>query len=701
MALIGSIRERAVLMVVVIALALLAFLLMDVLNSSQSAFGGDPTAIGSIDGETISAIEYDRQVRQALDNEQRNSPGSLTDRRRLQIRESVWNNYTQDLLAKKEYRKLGLAVTQEERLDLFTSENAHPSVKGAAAFKDPDTQQFDPELVVQYIKSMDDPQLDPAQAENLRNNWRIYEDFIVNDQMKKKYSGLVKQGIYMPSWFVSEDHNNKNKQASVEYVNIPYTNVTDDQVSFTDSDLSAYLNANRTKFTRDANRSMDYITFPIQASGQDSTDAEVMMAKKKTEFSTTKDDSLFVKMNSDGPYNPTFTATSKFTSSAKGQILGLAPGSVYGPYLEGNSYKLAKMVEKRMVADSVRSSIILRKISATQNPQQAKATIDSIKNVLNAGGDFEALASKHSEDTSNGSGGDRGWATSSTFSQPYTNAIFYEGVPGDVMVRRVPQGWAIIRIDEATANNEAVKVIYATRNIEASSRTRDDIFAAANQFASMNRDGSNFAASAEQQGYTVASANNVKSSQFDLAGLGVAEQLVTWLNKSFVGDVSQAYELDDKFVVATNTAINPEGLQSVEAVRSELETEVLKQKKAEYLISQVSGSDLSEIAAANNTTVKTADNVNFAAGSISGLGSEPKVNAVIFGLDQGQVSSPIVGNRGVILVKPTSFTDASELTDIDAQRTTVTTALRGSVNTKLLPALTKSVDFVDNRYVGR
>ncbi len=701
MALIGRIRERAVLMVVVIALALLAFLLMDVLNSGGSAFGTDPTAIGTIDGETISAVEYDRQVRQALDNEQRNSPGSLTDRRRLQIRESVWNNYTQNILAKKEYKKLGLAVTEDERVDLFTSENAHPSVKGAAAFKDPETQEFDPSLVIQYIKSMDDPSMDPAQAQNLKNNWKVYEEFIVNDQMKKKYAGLVKQGVYMPSWYVTEDHKNKNRKASIEYVNIPYTNVTDDQVSFTDSDLSAYLKDNRQKYTREANRSMDYVTFPILPSGQDSTDAEVMLAQKVNEFANTNDDSLFVKMNSDAPYNPVYTPVNRFNSNVKNQILGLNKGGTFGPYLESGSYKVAKMVDRRSVADSVKSSIILRKISATQSPQQAKAVIDSIRTVLNAGGDFEALASKHSEDSSAGNGGDRGWAKTSSFSQPYTNAIFYEGVQGDVMTRRVPLGWALIRIDESTPSVEAVKVIYATRNVEASSRTRDDIFAQANQFASSNQSSSSFTTAAEENGYTVASANNVLQNQFDLSGLGVAEQLVTWLNKSYVGDVSQAFELDDKFVVATTTAINPAGLQSVSAMRSELETEVLKLKKAEFLKSQISGTDLAAIASANNTEVKTADNVNFAAGAVSGLGSEPKVNAVIFGLEQGQVSAPIVGQRGVILVKPTSFEAATELTDVEASRTTATTALRAAVNSNLLPALAKSVEFVDNRYVSR
>ncbi len=702
MAVIGKIRERIWLLIPLIAVALVGFLFMTDFSSFGGGAGGaSQINVGSVNGEPISYTEYERRVQQSINNYQTSVNASMSDEDRLRIREQAWDQYVQEIVSKEEYDKLGLTVPKSEMLSLLTSENAHPSVKNTAAFKDPETGAFSAAKVKEYLVSLNSPDVPEAQAAQMKAQWVNFEGFIKDNQLSNKYNTLVQKAVYVPQWYAQATHEADNKQANIEYVHIPYTDIADEEVAVSDGEISTYLRNNSTRFQQEANRSMDYVMFPIKPSVADSNAAKQFVAEKVNDFRSSKDDAEFIKLFSETPFNGAFTTTAQLVSNQKNQILSTPVGSTYGPYYEAGSYKVAKVLAKQAVPDSVNVRHILRN-STSQSLEAAKATIDSIKNVIrNGDGDFAELAKTLSEDTGSGAkGGELGWNTAGKFVPEFNNAVFYEGNTGDLMTVKTQFGWHLIEIVEKSATSDAVKVAYLTRKVEASSNTRDDIFAEASRFASQNRTDANFRDAAQQAGYTIKSATGITQNAYKIPGIdGTVDRVVNWLNKNNTGTVSNAFELDNNFLVSIVTAVNSAGMRSVEDARGEIESELKKEKKAAKVAEQLAGStDLNAIAGQFSKEVKTAQNINFSSANITGLGAEPKVGAAIFGLNANDVSKPIAGNRGVTVVKVVSFTDAPALTDTKAIKDKIANPIRNRVSTGLGSALKKASNVKDKRY---
>ncbi len=702
MAVIGKIRSNVSLLIFVIAIAMLAFLMMDALSSSTNSGGQEGLVSGTINGKEISSIGYQQKVEQ-LNNQQQ----GVDDERRLQIREQAWDAYVQDIVAKDEFSKLGLALSDAEVKDVIIN---NPSLR--SSFQD-ETGAFSMERFSEYLDRIKNPETE--QDRDLQGRWMDFETQILDSKLRTKYQTMIRKAAYAPSYWVEMDNELKTRSAEIDYVFVPYTSIPDADVSITDADLSSYLNANRSTYSgKKATRSMEYVVFPVKASKADTLDAQKRITAGIADLKSMEDAARALKKHaSETPFTDSYFTSTQLNSSRRDTLFTLKEGEVYGPYYESGSYKAAKAVKRVLVADSAQVQVITRNFSATASPDQVKATADSIYQKLQAGASFAELAEKHSEHSSKTKGGDLGYIKPGSMPVGLTelnNAVFYEHGAGDTFVQATNTGVSVVRVNKANRTTPAIQFAFLTRSISASKATRDMIYQNAKRFAGENRTLDGFRTAAGAQNLAVKSGENLEANDYKIDGLGVADDLINWAFKPSKDEVSdKVFSVSNKvpsgatlesFVVAAVTARTNGGAATVESVRSTIEPLVRNQKKAAKILEKIgSSSDLNAVASAAGQEVKSASAVTFNATSISGIGNEPAVQSAIFGLADGAVSSPIEGARGVYVVKAKSF-NAPSAVDVSSARKAAGALFSNGSNT-VFQDLVKSAEVEDTRYKTR
>jgi len=701
MAIISEIRKRVGLLVLIIALAILSFLLMDVFSGPGGGIGGNqvPTA-GSVNGTEINYQDYQTRLQNAISNQQRVNP-SMTDQQRLQIEEQAWDGYVKEVLAEQQYEKLGLSVPKEEVKNLFFGDNPHPSLKAEKTFQNAQGV-YDPDLVRRYENSLAEPidGADPRQLATSRSQWNQFKSFLIKNQQRKKYSNLVKKAVYVPSWFAEANNEFAGRKANINYVMIPYTSVDDASVNVTDSDINSFISANADQYKQEANSDIEFISIMVEASDADRQNASDQVTQRIEEFKTTREDSIFTRLYSDTPYTGQFARKENLPSTIQNEAMTAPVGQVMGPYENENQYLAYKIVERAFVADSVNTSHILIRVNQGENPAIAKGKIDSLYNLAINGADFEELAVNNSQDQSNAAdGGSLGWVKPGQMVQQFNDAVFNSNT-GDIKTVQTNFGWHLFKINNAFKNVPAVKIAFLTKDIIASTETGNALYAEANEFSGRYRTLEEFRNAAAERGYAVKSANGLTKNTFDIPGIGANNEIASWAFASDVNDVSKVFILDNQYVVAAVVNKNPAGTPTAANAPVALRSKVLNMKKAESIMSGLAGnSDLNSIASANGQSVESAQNVSFS-GIGSALENEPKVRAAVASLENGATSDPIAGELGVYVVNVlnvvTPATDA-----LASVKTSQTNLQRNKVDISLLDAVKNASEVEDIRYQFR
>ena len=711
MAVLGKIRQNVGLLIFVIAIAMVAFLLMDV---SSGGFGqpNQPIA-GSVDGISMTQQEYERRVQDAVANAQ--SRGSnFNDEQRMQLREQVWEQYVQDALAQREYEKLGLAVSDEEARELIINGN-HPAVRSTRIFLD-DNGVFSPQKVKDYISSFSDE--NNPNREEMKAQWRLFEQSILKDQARTKYANLFKKAIYVPTPLAERAHIEQNQKANIEYVQVPYETIDDTEISVADADLNAYLKAHPSKYKSEETRSVDYVVFPVRPSAEDSTNLKNYVTNLQKDFAEVDDVATFLKSNSDAPFLDIFQTRDQLRSSKADTLFSTPVGGFVGTYLEAGSWVLAKVLDKKIIADSVRVRQVFQQTGATRAPDVAKKTIDSLYNAIKNGADFEAQASAFSDDNSKEQGGDLGYIQSNSNRYPteFINAIFYDHTEGDLFPIQTSIGWHLVQIEEAKPSKPAIKVGYLTREITPSEATARLAYSEANSFAGMNRKPDAFKKSATDKGLEIKKMEGLGKNDFQISDLGVSRELSTWAFRSGKGDVSQVFDVENTLpngsiitnhVVALLTDIQKAGNPlNNPKTRTAVENAVKREKKAEKIVAKIGAAprSLNAVASASGEEVKSAEGVPFGSGTVIGIGNEPKLQAAAMGLQANQISKPIKGERGVYVVKVISVDTPGIAADLTPARKALSTKLGQGVDgpqINVFRALSKSSDVEDDRFKNR
>ena len=698
MAVIQRIRRNSALLIGVIALAMAGFIFMDMSSGGGNMFGGDQNSVAKINGKKISIRDYSLKVQQEIDNYQARTGQSPTFEQQESFRTQIWDEMMYDYLIGTKHEDLGVSVTDDELVDLLNGDNPHPYV--VQSFSDPETGQFDRNLAQQYYARMQDPN-DPL-SDQMNVSYQAMKDQIYREQLSGKYSALLEKSYFAPEWLVNYTYVDRFRQANMDYVFVPASDIPA-EVEANDASIKSYIASNPERFTfAEETRAIDYVTFDVVASREDSLNFKSDLEDITSSFTTAEDDSVFVRLQSENDFLGSYFTLDQLPVDIADDVFNAATGDVYGPYLDGVDFVLAKVMTKKLIPDSVQARHILRTVPQGITANAASDYIDSLRTLIDAGASFADLAEANSEDPGSAiKGGDLGFFKPGIMVQPFNDAVFFNTKQGDIVKIFTEFGVHLIEVTKSRPVTEAVRLARISRLITPSDETEEIIYDQASNFAQTTNDAEEFAANAAAEDLIIESIPNVRITDNSLAGLGNVRQLVKWVYNSKVGDISSVNDDNpDKFIVGLIQSIKEKGLADKEDVRGAVEGAVRATKYADQLKSQFAGvTDLNQIATGLSSEVKQANGVNFESRRLPEIGGEPELLGNVFSANLNELIGPIVGNAGVYFFKVTQFIEPTTEKNFGAlstqARLNFVTRVKGNA---LIEGVKRDSKIEDNRF---
>ncbi|MFV8392403.1 peptidylprolyl isomerase [Flavobacterium sp. LB2P6] len=693
MALLQKIRQRSLLLILVIGFCLLAFIIGDIFNSG--GFSSTSKDVGRIDGKDISFEDF----RVKVSNVEKSGQGITS----TEAANRVWEQEVSVALLTSEFDKLGLRVGEKHLLEVLKADQnigGNPLFLNAAGV-------FDVVKFKEYFKA------NPAQAQFLKDREKD-ADLNAKYQM---YNTLIKAAVYTTESEGKLKYEMEANKVNFAYVAGLYSTIKDSEVKVTDAEIVEFMKKNEKKYKADESREVEYVLIEDKASAADETEVKSKInalltgsvvynqATGKNDtlpgFRTTTNTVEFVNSNSDVPYDSTYIAKKDLPAVDADKLFNLAPGAVYGPYMFGKYYCISKSMGMKSGVNAKASHILIG-YEGTQVPnqkekrtkEQAKAKAESILAQVNANPDsFMMLAFTSSDDSSAQQGGDLGYFGPNQMVKPFNDFVFNNGI-GKVGLVETDFGFHIIKI---TDKQDGIRLATVAQKIEASEATSDKIFTQATKLE-MDAADNDFNKAAKDMGLKVAPAVSVKGMDENFGTLGNQRTIVRWAfeNGVKVGAVKRFEVANVGHVIAKLKSIDDSGLVAVSVVRPYVEPILKNKKKAELIKAKMSGSSLEAIAKAVGGTVQQATDLTMENTMLPGVGQEPKVVGNAFALAANKLSAPIEGNTGVYVVKNTSTVKAPALKSHAAYVTKLKAQSASDAN-RVIPALKANAKIEDNR----
>ena len=680
MATLENIRKRGVLLSVIIGGSLLAFILGGI--DFQTVFGGDRTTVGSVDGNDISIQEYEARIDEMTTfYKMEMGQSSLDENTTRQVQNSVWNTFLHEQLIGAQCEELGIVVTDEEITKQLTSDVPHPMMAQLRMFYNAEKNGYDKSVLYSLLAAIDqEPNGDLAKY------WSFIKRNVKLQMLEDKYNVLVSSSFNYNNLDAAASFETK-KVANISFVNIPYYTLADSLVSVSDSDIKAYYKENINIYNNsEESRTINYLTFPVEASESDFENVKVWINDLEEEFATSKDYIAVCNQNSDEPYKDIAVSKAKVDSDLAEFAFSGKAGDFIGPKLYGNTYKMARIVETGIVApDSIKIRHIL---------VQTQAKADSIIAALKSGADFAELAKNNSLAGTSQNGGELGWMSEGDFDAQFSKECF-KGKLNKVFSFPFSGMVQVVEITEATKPVAKVKLCVISRKVEASSQTYGIIYNNASQYIAKNNDAKAFVDNAKaEEGLFLRSAS-VKDADYAVSDLKDSRQIVRWAFQHKKGAVAdQVFECGDRFVVVMLSEVTPKGDKSLESVMSEVKLAVTNAKKAEKMIEDMKAklADSNDISVLGQ--VRTADNASMNSAFIAGIGREPKVAGAIPSLIVDNDIKFVAGLNGVYALKLNNAPAAAEM---NVQNEINSLASRTPYQMMIFESLKKQSNVEDNR----
>jgi peptidyl-prolyl cis-trans isomerase D len=702
MSVIQKIRDKyAALVIALIALSLIAFIAMDAFVGRGRGVSSSSTTVGKVNGEKIDRNEFEKRI--AMQQSMQGAQGA----QREQLIGSVWEQTVDEMVMNQEYEKLGLKFTPRELNSTLFGTN--PPEWLSQQFTDPQTGVFNANEAKRAIAQLKKQQNNPS-AEMVN----VALESTVNQSLRMKYMAILANSTYIPKWYAEKTIADQSAIAAFSYVTVPYTAISDSMIKVTDDDVETYVNKHKEAFKQqEASRSVSYVAFNASPSREDTAVVLNQIQNLKKDFANTNDVETFLgRVASETPFFNGYVLGSKMQVPNADSIKALANGQVFGPYIDGKNYVIAKMIDRRTMPDSVKVRHIL--IKTGEKSQQtlpdsiAKKRIDSIAAAIKGGADFNAMVQTFSDDPGSKTTKGEYEFTSQQFpniSKEFAEVAFY-GTTGDKKVVKVSNqaytGYHYIEVLQQKKIEPAYKVAYLSKPIDASQETINNASNLAAQFAANSRNKKQFNENATKQHLQVLSAADIKKNDYAVAGLGDNRQFVRWVYESKTGDVSEPYEMGDRYIVAVITGASDKGVMSAAQARPTAETFIRNEKKAQQIIRTKfkGGNTIEAVAQAAGQNVMHADSAGFAQPFIQNVGNEPKITGAAFNKSlQGKVSEPLAGNTGVFVIKGERISAVAN-TNMNAEnlRKQLEMQQKQMGGYRSMEALKKAADIKDNRF---
>ena len=704
MATIERIRQRSGLLIVVVFVALLAFLLGDLFKSGGSKFFGDPNIVGSVNGVELSRQEVSKKMEEL----RAGNPETYANTSSVQLANFVWTNFMSDAILGEELDAADMSVSEQEiYLDIINNPNIRQSFAGANG-------QFDENMFKSYLAQVRDNKDVTEQSAEMWTQWLSFENAVVNQAKNFKFTNAIEKAVFMPSSLVAAEFARSDAQHPAQYVYVPYIDVNEDEISVSEADAKKYYNAHKDEFTQKDGRNIEYINFPLAPSQADRDALKAELAALSLEWFSAEDDSVFVNLHSDVRFIPEYFTIDQLVGTGIDTLVdGQDVGYQKGPIDLGGSFSVVKLVDKKVLADSVQARHILIPFagatrvdpSVTRTPMEAKTLADSLFAYLQDNPSaFKAVSQEYSSDVvAKEKGGDLGYFGRGMMAKPFENFCYF-GKEGDLGLVPTQFGFHIIEITDQKGANQAYKIGQVIREILPSDETIQALYGQASTYAASAQSADDYRVLAMEQGLSLRPARNLAQFEEVVPGLGTSRRVVRWAwdDDREIGNIGLLENDGKGYVVVILTDKLEEGTTPYESVAAQcLEAAKKEAKKAiitERLEAALSGAaSIEDVAAAAGKQVRT---LNFKVGqaNIAGVGNEAKVVGTICGIPSGELSGVIAGESGAF-VAITQPAQPAPTVDFSNQARTTQQSLRNLVSVQAYKALQDKADIEDKRHL--
>ena len=701
MAVLENIRKRTTVLILIIGLALFAFVISGVFTSSN--FGGEKvgSSVAEINGNDISIDEFRQKVEAAS---RRMGPTTSS----MQLTNQVWEREVRNTILGEQFEELGIGIEQDQIIDFL---------KTTGYAQNPEFQNengvFDPNAFRQTVA--DWKANNPAQYDA----WLQTEDEIVQLAKEQTYFNLVRAGVGATLKEGELDYKLANEKMDIKYVRVPYTSIPDSTITVTKSEISDYVSKHKEDYKQEPARDIQYVYFEEKPSSEDDAAVKEAIAKlldDTVEYNsqTDRNDTIkgfrnttnmvaFLDRYSDTKFDTIFKAKKNLPSSVADTLMTLGVGEIYGPYKEGDSYKISKMMARQPNGSVKASHILLTYEGATRaNPEitrtkeeaEAKAK-ELLIEAKKSGVVFSQLARDNSDGPSAPNGGDLGYFQEGVMVPKFNDFAFSNNV-GTIGLVETDFGFHVIKVDD---KEDVVQVATLSREIVPSEQTINTLFTDATKYEMETIDDKNaFSEIAKKGEYVVRPVNKLKQLDENLPGLDTQRNIVQWAFNSDteVGDIKR-FNINNGYAVVQLTGSYEEGLMTAEDASPTVLPIIRKERKAAQIIAANKGKTMDAIATDNNTTVSTASALTVKAPTIPGAGIEPTVVGEAYGMKEGETSGLIEGNTGIFMIQIVKRTEAAKLDNYSTYANTLKNNSANSVNSAVYNALKDAADIKDKR----
>ncbi len=706
MATLQNIRNKGPLLVIVIGVALLAFVLGDLFSSGSTLVGKARDRAFVVNGEVITTKEYSNKITEFEEFQKMISgQSSLDENTSLQIREAVYQQMVRDRLLEDQASDLGLVVTKEEINDLVHGQVISPILQQLPFFLDPETGMFSRTALIEFLNVINTPSPNPQEqvlVDQYKSLWLFIENMVKTQRLEEKYISLLTNSIVVNDIEAKTTFDLSQQNAEIQYVMQNYFTIPDSAVTVTDKEIKDFYNKNKKSFILETPRvKLSYFTKEIVPSDEDFKAVEEQSKIAYTQLQAASNPATIVADYSETPYRDVFFGENLFTPTQLDFARTADINDIYGPVREGDSFQLYKLIDKTVSPDSVYLSMMAVPTSTVVGQDSIITNfVDSIYNSINSGESFADVANSLNPGSN---GGDVGWAREIDllpFGKEMVEAAFSAPV-GQPIKLTIPGQQVIFQVEERTKPVNKFKLAIVNMPVVPSEKTSNNIDNELNQFVSTPDVGKNFIQLASEAGYMVMPNMSFSANDYSLGQIPSSRQVITWAaNQKEMGAVRK-FDLTNLRIVARVDEVIAAGITPITEVSDIIRTQLINEKKAEKIIADLKQQNLSSMeayAAAMYSNVDSVRFVNFTTQNISGLGYEPTINAVASFAPLNTIVGPMQGNMGVFVANVVNRTEGSATYDDKQQKNAILNNNSYRLQMQAVETLKRELGVEDNRY---
>ena len=626
----------------------------------------------------------------------------------MQVVNQVWENKIRKTILGEQFEDLGIGIEQDQIVDFLRTTGYAQNPQ----FQD-QNGQFDANMFKQTVA--DWKVNNPAQYEA----WLQTEAEIVQLAKEQTYFNMVKAGVGATLKEGELDYKLANEKMDIKYVRVPYTSIPDSTITVTKSEIADYVSKHKEEYKQDPARDLQYVFFQEKPSEADEAAIkeeitnlldDTIEYNSQTDrndtirgFRNTKDVAAFLDRYSDTKFDTIFKAKKNLPSSVADTLMSLNIGQIYGPYKDGDSYKISKIIARKPNGSVKASHILLAYEGATRANPEVKRTKEEaeakakelLREAKKSGVVFSTLARDNSDGPSAPNGGDLGYFQRGVM-VPAFNDFAFGNSEGSIGMVETDFGFHVIKIDD---KEDVVQIATVSREIVASEETINTLFTNATKFEMETTDDeSAFSTLAKEGNYVVRPVNKIKALDENLPGLPNQRNIVQWAfnGDTEVGDIKR-FNINNGYAVVQLTGYYAEGVMSAEDASVLVLPKIRKERKAAKIIAANKGKDMSTIASDNGVSVSNASALTVKSPTIPGAGSEPVVVGTAYGMAEGATSGLIEGNTGIFKIEIVKKTEAPKLDNYSVYANALKTGAAARVNTAVYNALKEGAEIEDKR----